>query len=601
MAGRIPESEIRAVLEATDIVSLVERYLPLEKKGSSNYFGLCPFHKEKTPSFSVNQEKKIFYCFGCHEGGNAIRFVEKVENLTFPEAVRFLAERAGIEIHQDKSPAEVKKEKERKVLESALLEAARFFYQQLQSREGDKARKYLYQERGLNQATARRFGLGYSGEEWDALSNRLKGKGFSDSVLIASGLCRKNQRGKLYDVFRGRLIFPVFDPWGKLIAFGGRILSKEKEQAKYINSSESELFHKREQLFALNFARTSDKPYFLLTEGYMDTISLHAYGFDSAVASLGTALSPQQARLLAERERPVILNYDSDEAGQRATERAIELLRQAGAETKILLLHDAKDADQFLRQFGSDHFAALLRQAMPVLDYKLYKARQASLSETGVLNRLQYQNAAIPILAAENNAVLRELYARKLAEEIGVSPPAIMEEINRSRLPSPKIRVSTPPALKKSARTLNSAELAILSALLADSRLVSDPELGLRTDIFRQDTRTFFDRVFQFCESGSLSFAELIQIAGEEEEDDFKNEIILKLQQLKPSRGEELRELVQRAMKRIEISRAEEDLQLYLEKASGTKDDELRKDYLQKAAEAEKELNLLGGIKNGRK
>lgn len=344
---------VEEVRMRSDIVDVISGYVKLQRRGSS-YFGLCPFHNEKTPSFSVSPGKQMYYCFGCGAGGNVFTFIMEYENFTFPEALKFLADRAGITLPEQEYSEEARKQRDKK---SAILEvnkiAAKYFYYQLRSQQGTKAMEYL-RNRMLSDETMKRFGLGYAGPYSDALYRYLKKQGISHEILKESGLMQVSEKQGMYDKFWNRVMFPIMDVNNKVIGFGGRVMGDAKP--KYLNSPETLIFDKSRNLYGLNFARTSKKKNLLVCEGYMDVISLHQAGFTNAVASLGTALTSQHASLLKRYTDEVILTYDSDEAGIRAALRAIPLLKEAGVSARVLHMEPYKDPDEFIKALGTDAF-----------------------------------------------------------------------------------------------------------------------------------------------------------------------------------------------------------------------------------------------------
>ena len=344
---------VEEVRMRSDIVDVISGYVKLQRRGSS-YFGLCPFHNEKTPSFSVSPGKQMYYCFGCGAGGNVFTFIMEYENFTFPEALKFLADRAGITLPEQECSEEARKQRDKK---SAILEvnkiAAKYFYYQLRSQQGTKAMEYL-RNRMLSDETMKRFGLGYAGPYSDALYRYLKKQGISHEILKESGLMQVSEKQGMYDKFWNRVMFPIMDVNNKVIGFGGRVMGDAKP--KYLNSPETLIFDKSRNLYGLNFARTSKKKNLLVCEGYMDVISLHQAGFTNAVASLGTALTSQHASLLKRYTDEVILTYDSDEAGIRAALRAIPLLKEAGVSARVLHMEPYKDPDEFIKALGTDAF-----------------------------------------------------------------------------------------------------------------------------------------------------------------------------------------------------------------------------------------------------
>ena len=346
---RYPDEIIEEVRRSNNIVDVIGSYVHLQKKGSS-YFGLCPFHNEKSPSFSVSRDKQMYYCFGCGAGGNVFTFIMEYENYTFMEAVKYLAERAGIKLPETEMTEEAKKiqGKRQRLLDIHKL-AARYFYYQLKGKDGANARSY-FEERRLEGATITHFGLGFSNPYRDDLYQFLRSKGYEDDILKESGLVSIDEKYGAHDKFWNRVMFPIMDVNNKVIGFGGRVLGEGTP--KYLNSPETLLFDKSRNLYGLNFARTSRKSYFIICEGYMDVIAMHQAGFNNAVASLGTAFTLQHANLLKRYTEEVLLAYDSDEAGVKAALRAIPMLRSAGLRIKISHMDPYKDPDEFVKNLG---------------------------------------------------------------------------------------------------------------------------------------------------------------------------------------------------------------------------------------------------------
>ena len=351
---------IEEVRSKNDIVDVISGYVKLKKQGSS-YFGLCPFHSEKSPSFSVSRDKQMYYCFGCGAGGNVFTFIMEYENYSFVEALKFLAQRAGVELPQEEYSKEAK---ERADTRSALLEmnklAAKYYYAQLKTEGGRQAREYL-QNRQLSQETITAFGLGYSSKYSDDLFRYLKMKGYSEEMIIKAGLVNVDEKHGVYDKFWNRVMFPIMDVNNRVIGFGGRVMGDGKP--KYLNSPETLIFDKSRNLYGLHRARTSRKPYFIVCEGYMDVISLHQAGFTNAVASLGTALTAGHAALIKRYVNEVYLTYDSDEAGTKAALRAAPILRETGVTTRVIRMEPYKDPDEFIKNLGAEAFEERIRKA----------------------------------------------------------------------------------------------------------------------------------------------------------------------------------------------------------------------------------------------
>lgn len=356
-----PPAFIDEVIARNPIEDVVGQYVTLKRSGS-NLFGLCPFHGEKTASFSVAPDKGMFYCFGCHKGGGVINFEMEIEGLSYGDAVRALAKRAGLEVPEDEQYQSRYRQQER--LWALHKEAARFFHSCLYAPMGASALEYA-RGRGMSQTTLTKFGIGYAPDSWSDLVDAMRKKGYTDQELRDSGLVTVSKKnGNLFDRFRDRLMFPIIDVRGNVIGFGGRIMNdRDKNAAKYLNSPETLIFNKRKNLFALNYAKKSKMGYLILVEGYMDAIALHQYGFDCAVASLGTALTDDGATLLSRYTDQVVLIYDGDTAGQNATQRAIPMLEKAGLQVKVLKMRDAKDPDEFLKKYGADRFKILLEES----------------------------------------------------------------------------------------------------------------------------------------------------------------------------------------------------------------------------------------------
>ena len=423
-----PPAFIDELMQRNPIEDVVGQYVSLRRSGS-NLFGLCPFHGEKTASFSVAPDKGIYYCFGCHKGGNAVNFMMEVEGLSYPDAVRSLAKRSGMEVPEDEQYQSRYKQQER--LWALHKEAARFFHSKLYAPEGAEALKYA-QGRGMPKSILTTFGIGYAPDTCSSLVDALRKKGYTDQELRDSGLVtvsRKN--GNLFDRFRDRLMFPIIDVRGNVIGFGGRIMKKDDNAAKYLNSPETLIFNKRKNLFALNLAKKTKHDYLILVEGYMDAIALHQYGFDCAVASLGTALTEDGAALLTRYTNQVVLIYDGDTAGQNATKRAIPILEKAGLQVKVLQMRDAKDPDEFLKKFGADRFKMLLEESSNRVEYQLGAIlKKYDIREDD--QRVKYLQECAELISTLPGAVQREVYAGRVADVAKISLDAMKLEIKRA-------------------------------------------------------------------------------------------------------------------------------------------------------------------------
>ena len=421
-----PEKFIDELVSRNDIVDVVSGYVRLSKRSGANQFGLCPFHSEKTPSFAVNPEKQIYHCFGCGKGGSVINFIMEIENLGYRDAVAFLARRAGMAMPQEQDDAESRKRARMLALNK---DAARFFYEQLSTPAGGSARDYMVRRR-ISPATAKNFGLGFAPDSWDSLEKAMRQKGYSDFELADAGLVRRGKSGGFYDTFRNRLMFPVIDVRGNVIGFSGRILGDG--EPKYMNSPETLVFNKSRNLFALNLAKKSKSGYILLSEGNIDVVSLHQAGFDSAVASLGTSLTPEQARLLSRYTDQVIIAYDNDGAGIKASQRAIGILEKLDVKVKVLRLEGAKDPDEFIKARGPEAFRKLLEGSESQADYRLRSVTEKyDLSQDE--QKVEFLKEASDLVARLPGAVERQVYAMRVAAMAGVPNDVVSGEVERRR------------------------------------------------------------------------------------------------------------------------------------------------------------------------
>ncbi len=426
---RYSDDVIEEVRTKNDIVDVVSQYVKLTRKGSS-YFGLCPFHNEKTPSFSVTPAKQMYYCFGCGAGGNVFNFIMEYENYTFGEALSHLAQRAGVELPKIEYSREAKEKAERKAL---LLEinkkAAQYFYYQLR-REGGKAAYQYLTGRGLSEETIKKFGLGYSDKYSDDLYKYMKAKGYSDELLRESGLFNADERRGMYDKFWNRVIFPIMDVNNRVIGFGGRVMGDGKP--KYLNSPETKIFDKSRNLYGLNVARTTRKNYLILCEGYMDVISMHQAGFTNAVASLGTALPSGQASLLKRYTEEVLLLYDSDEAGIRAALRAIPILREAGVNAKVVNLKPYKDPDEFIKNMGAEAFEERLLNASDSFLFRVHTGEAEADMETPQGQNRFFEECARMLLELSDE-LERNLYIEAIVKDYrryGISSEDLRKRVN---------------------------------------------------------------------------------------------------------------------------------------------------------------------------
>jgi DNA primase len=423
--ARFDDYFIDELTSRADIVDVVSRYAQLTRKGD-RLWALCPFHGEKTPSFTVSPEKQLYYCFGCGKGGGVINFIMEIERLDFSEAVEFLAGMFNMELPDR---ATEKAANYRKRLLEINREAALFYHKNLSLPEGRRAVEYI-KKRALLPATVARFGIGAAPDGWDGLCKYLKSRGYSQNEIIEAGLARRGKNGGIYDVFRDRLMFPIIDAKNNVLAFGGRVLEGDGGGQKYLNTGNTPIYSKKDNLFAYNIAKKSKSDKIILVEGYMDAVSLHQAGFDYTVASLGTALTPEQARLMAKTAKEVIIAYDTDKAGTAATERAVSMLTDSGLTVKILRVPGKKDPDEFIRQYGAEEFARVLEKSEEQMDYRL-AALKKGLDLTNDEDRIKYIKASAELLSSLRNRIALEVYAGRVAEETGVNRDTVIAEAER--------------------------------------------------------------------------------------------------------------------------------------------------------------------------
>ena len=427
------QSFLDELIARNDIVDVVGSYVALTPKGGS-YWGCCPFHNEKTPSFHVLQDKQFYHCFGCKKGGGVINFIMEIENLSYPDAIRFLAKRVNMEVPEDRESADA--DRLRKRLLNLNRDAARWYYDVLQSPDGAAVRAYL-DKRAISRKIAVRFGMGASPDSWDALLRAMTAKGYTKQELLTAGLIVANKNGGFYDKFRNRLMLPVIDVRGDVVGFGSRVI--DKSEPKYMNSTETPVYSKRRVLYGLNLAKKTKRPNMILCEGNLDVVTLHQAGFDNAVASMGTALTTEQIRLLGRYTKELVLCYDNDNAGQLATQRALELLNNTEFTVRVLKLprrlvdgeYVKQDADDFIKFQGAPAFERLLSGSENGVEFRMSQvaAKYDLRSDQG---RIDYTAEISQVLAELDNAVEREVYANRAAETAGLSPDAMRQEVERA-------------------------------------------------------------------------------------------------------------------------------------------------------------------------
>ena len=428
-----PQNFLDELIARNDIVDVVGSYVALTPKGGS-YWGCCPFHNEKTPSFHVLQDKQFYHCFGCKKGGGVINFIMDIENLSYPDAIRFLAKRVNMEVPEDRESADA--DRLRKRLLALNRDAARWYYEVLQSDDGAAVRAYL-NKRAIQRKIAVRFGMGASPDSWDALLRAMTAKGYTKQELLTAGLIVANKSGGFYDKFRNRLMLPVIDVRGDVVGFGSRVI--DKSEPKYMNSTETPVYSKRRVLYGLNLAKKTKRPNMILCEGNLDVVTLHQAGFDNAVASMGTALTTEQIRLLGRYTKELVLCYDNDNAGQLATQRALEMLNNTEFTVRVLKLprrlvdgeYVKQDADDFIKFQGAPAFERLLSGSENGVEFRMTQvaAKYDLRSDQG---RIDYTAEISQVLAELDNAVEREVYANRAAEAAGLSPESMRQEVERA-------------------------------------------------------------------------------------------------------------------------------------------------------------------------
>lgn len=491
---------------ANDIVSVVSGYANLKKQGK-NQQCLCPFHSEKSPSCTVFPDTQSFYCFGCGAGGDVITFIMKIENLSYLEAVKFLCEKSGISMPEDSRSENPEIKLKTKIYE-INRESARYFYSCLRSEYGKEALKYIT-ERGLSEEMLKKYGVGYAPNSWNSLRNHLRKKGYTDDEIVAAKVATYGKNGSCYDFFRNRIMFPVIDLRGNVIAFGGRRIN-EQDNPKYINTSDTLVFKKSNNLFSLNFAKNSSENTLILAEGYMDVISIFSAGFENVVATLGTALTKEQARLMNQYADEIIIAYDSDGPGQKAAKRAIEILDEVGITTKVLKINGAKDPDEFIKKYGATRFKLLLENADNAINFELEKAI-GDLDLENDADKVEYSKRILPIIAALNNPIERDIYSAKMADKLSIKKEIFDLQVKneRSKLKSKAIKAERT-ELFKSARyqkdeinpeatkfpAAAKAEEAIIAFLFRNNDALKTILENIREDDFLTD---FNKRVFNFC------------------------------------------------------------------------------------------------------
>ena len=524
--ARYSDEIIDDVRQSNDIVDVISQYVRLKRSGR-NYFGLCPFHNEKSPSFSVSPEKQIFHCFGCGVGGNVFTFLTKIEGINFVEAVQQLAERANIQLPTLENNVDSAKEALKAKVYKVNEFAAKYYHENLYRPESKMAQEYI-KKRKLSNETLKSFQIGFSGK-FDELYKELKKQGFEDREILESGLVNKNERGQYIDRYRNRLMFPICDVRGRVIAFGGRVLDDSKP--KYINSSENIVYSKGRHLYGLNVAKKYDiKKRLLIVEGYMDVISLHQRDIHNVVASLGTALTQQQGYLLRNNTEQIILSYDSDEAGQTAKVRAMEILQNMGCDIRVLQMEGAKDPDEYVIKYGNARFQNLVDKAISVIEFKVKILRQ-SLNLESTNDKIKFLNEIAKLISKIDNSMEREVYIEKIAKEYDVSKEAIYAEVNKltyRESKDEKVLGKTKPVVrhieKKESDNVSEAtkrrENTVLAILLSGDRNIYEI---IKQNITIQDFKYEIDKkiaekLYEEFENGNSNINSIIDNLSEEEQ-----------------------------------------------------------------------------------
>ena len=441
---RLPETFLQQLRDANDIVEMFRAYGDLKKRGRT-YVLCCPFHSEKTPSCTIYPENQSFYCFGCGVGGDAITFVRKMENVGYFDAIQILAQRSGLQMPA-RSPDEQRIINLRRRCLEINRETANFYYLQL-IRGQDRRGLQYFLSRQLTPQTIRKYGLGFAPDAWHVLRDHLRSKGYRDEEMVAAGVCRQSEKGNVYDYFRNRVIFPIVDLKGSVIAFGGRVLDDSKP--KYLNTNDTPVFSKGKNLFSLNFAKNSASRTFILAEGYMDVISIHQAGFANVVATLGTAITPDQARLIAQYADNVVLSYDSDGAGQAATQRALNHFADVGLPVRILKMEGAKDPDEYIKTFGADRFRLLIDHADDATVFQLSRCKQDLDLDTEI-GKTEYLRRVVHVLAEMSNPLQRDVYISRISHETEISPDVLRKQVEA--------------AIHRSKRTANRVQFRAIEA-----------------------------------------------------------------------------------------------------------------------------------------
>ena len=521
---RYSDEIIDEVRQTNDIVDIISQYVHLKRSGR-NFFGLCPFHNEKSPSFSVSPDKQIFHCFGCGAGGNVFTFLTKIEGINFIEAVQMLAERSNIQLPTLENSGDAAKEALKAKVYKVNEFAANYYHENLYKPESKIAQEYI-KKRKLTNETLKSFQIGFSGK-FDELYKALTAEGFKEQEILESGLVNKNDNGKYIDRYRNRLMFPICDVRGRVIAFGGRVLDDSKP--KYINSPENIVYSKGRHLFGLNVAKKHDVKKILIVEGYMDVISLHQRGITNVVAALGTAMTQQQGWLLRKTSEQIILSFDSDEAGLTAKMRALDILQNMGCDIRILQMEGAKDPDEFVIKYGNARFQNLIEKAISVIEFKV-KVLKKNLDLNNTNDKIKFLNEIAKLISKIDNTIEKEVYIEKIAKAYDISKEAIYAEVNKlsySNSKGEKILDKNKPVIKhqkiqndeitEAVKKRENTVLAIL--LMGDLNIFQILKLNIKVEDFKGElNKKIAEKLYEEFEKGNSNINSILDDLEEEEQ-----------------------------------------------------------------------------------
>lgn len=516
---RYSDSIIEEVRQSNDIIEVISQYVHLKRKGRS-YFGLCPFHNEKSPSFSVSPDKQIFHCFGCGVGGNVITFISKIEGLGFKETIEVLAERAKIELPIDNNADNSKEELKAKVYKVNAY-AAEYYHKRLFESRSKMGQEYVKQ-RKLNMETIESYKIGFSGN-FDELYKELRKQGFHDEEILESGLVNKTDNGKYIDRYRNRLMIPIFDVRNRVIGFGGRVLDDSKP--KYINSPENIVYSKGRNLFGLNVAKKGDIKKLLIVEGYMDVISLHQRGITNVVAALGTALTPQQGWLLRKNTEQVILGFDSDGAGQTAIMRAMEVMQNMGCDIRILQMTGVKDPDEYILKYGSARFQKLLDDAISLIEFKV-KILKQNLNLENAGDKIKFLNEIAKLISKIDNTIEQEIYIEKIADGYNISKEAIFGQVNKLQYANKKdekvLEKAKPVIVKREKKEnyvsseVQRREKTIISMIVNTPEMYNKIKENISVEDFKdEENKEILSKIYEKCEQNDVNVNSILNLLDE--------------------------------------------------------------------------------------